>query len=142
MVEYILKAVDYILKLIPSFIPPIDVQVEALCYQSVKNDPDEILQIVTSCPSCYLAELLLVNRTALVVFFKDVSLVIGQDKFYKPSKDVTKIRLEPHQPLRISIAFGVSDEDTSPEDGTYELRIIPTSGRQTSVKGRFPVGND
>ncbi len=142
MLDSILKAVEWIWKLIPRLIRPISVEVQSLYRQLIGSDPYESVTVLTAWQKRYRAELLLINRRDSVVFVKDMSLIIEEEKTYEPTEEVTKIRLEPHQPLRISLTFGVPDEDTPVEEGSYELKVIPTSGRISSVRGHFPVGDD
>lgn len=142
MVDYILKAVEYIWKIIPRLIRPISVEVQSLYCQLIGSDPYESVTVATAWLKRYRAELLFLNRMNTVVFIKDVSLAIGNEKTYKPFEEVTEIRLEPHQARKISLVFPVPDEDKPVEAGSYELRVMPTSGRRSSVRGHFPIGDD
>jgi len=105
--------------------------------QLMGSDPFQTVTILTSVWKRYHAKLFLLNRTNSLVFVRDINLSAGEGKIYEPADDVTDTRLEPHQSKKISIVFRVPDKDTPAEEGNFKLKVIPTSGRKTIVKGRL-----
>jgi len=141
VIDSILNIMRYIWKVFSKLIPPIDVEVEGLYCQLIGSDPYQTVTVITAWSKRYRVDLLLINRRDSVVFLRDMSLMTGDGHTYRPTDDVTKISLEPRQALRFPMVFPIPDKDTPLERGGYELRVIPTSGRQTVVRGHFPTGD-
>jgi len=139
IIDYVLKAVGYVWKFISRFRPPIEIEVQRLYCQLIGSDPYQTPTVLTAWHKRYRATLLLLNCKNSVVFIKDISLVIGNNKKYKPVEDVTEIGLEPHQAKIVCLVFPVPDKDVPLEQGSYELNVIPTSGKQTVARGHYPV---
>jgi hypothetical protein len=139
IIDYVLKFVGYLFRFISKFRPSIEVEVQQLYCRLVGSDPFQTPTVLTAWTKKYVIKLMLVNRKNSVVFVKDILLVIGNDKKYRPAEAVTEIGLEPHQAKIVRLVFPISDKDIPLEQGSYELSVVPTSGKQTVARGYFPV---
>lgn len=116
---------------------PLKIEIEKLCYYLTENDPFSCVVVIDIHPSKYWLELLLTNTSGAEVFLKSIILKINK-KEYKPTEDIVGINLEPGQLIKKIFIFSVPQSEAVRE-GEYELNVIPATGKNTSIKGNFPI---
>jgi len=116
---------------------PIKIEVEALSYELIRNSNTIIL---APHPSRYRGKLSLTNKTGTPIFLKSIILTINNLSYQPAAKDIAGMRIEARQLLKMTLIFPVPEQE-SVREGRFELKVIPATGKSTTLMGNFPIRN-
>ncbi|MFH1616779.1 MAG: hypothetical protein ABIG61_17065 [Planctomycetota bacterium] len=137
MWDVLIKSLELIFKSFSKLRPSVVVEVNCFRYSLIENNPDSSVIIIDPPPSRYWAKLQLTNRTNSIIYIKDILVNINNSRLYNQIQHKDKIRLEPHECVDYSIIFPVPYDENPEKNGTYSLKVIPTTGRATCITGDF-----
>jgi len=133
--DFIWKLFEKLLTLTKRLRAPIRSEVSSFRYEDLS---DTI--VIALHPRRYRAKLALTNRSDRLVYIKTLSVTIGEEHTYRERTLGTAVRrLEPHELGELDVTFPVVGDEEPVELGTFQLDIIPTVGRRTTIRGSFPI---
>ncbi|MEI8226507.1 MAG: toll/interleukin-1 receptor domain-containing protein [Bacteroidota bacterium] len=118
----------------------IRIEITRITYQSIKNDNNAGIAIITLNPNRY-------NLEANILYLKGKKntvtniLLIIQNKLTLQPRKFTPFALEEGEMKQIDISFPVEDKDApnALKEGFFELQLTDIYGNKYSSKGDFPI---
>ena len=135
LASVVLKLFDWFFKLADRTV--VRIRAKYFKYELTRNDPDNLLMVITPYPSRYHAKLGLSHRGRPTTI-KNLTLVIG-GRHKLASTSFNPVKLEHGDYREIDSIFPV-EESLAVGEGTFEIQALDTFDKVYRCKGRFPIG--
>lgn len=137
--DLLLKIPHALWSLLSWFRPPLSVLVLRLEFSDNRYRPGDYLVVAVGCPLCYVAELQIINCSSRLVFIKEIRLLLHQEHKSRTGEICKTIQLQPGEPKEEYIQFPLREEEPVVQESSFEIQVVPTVGRKSKAKGRFPI---